>query len=62
MKSIIEDEPIDALVNDSCYGWERSVLPHAAEPLADRDLLLREIFRCALATMILSCHGCWSRL
>ena len=37
------------------------MLPHAAEPLADQDLLLWEIFRCALATVILSYHGCWSR-
>ena len=37
---VIEDEPTDALVDDSCYGRERLVLPHAAEPLADRDLLL----------------------
>jgi len=34
------DEPADALMDDSLYGWERSVLPHAAEPLANRDLFL----------------------
>ena len=39
-KSVIEDKPADALVDDSCYGWEGSVLPHAVESLADRDLLL----------------------
>ena len=40
----------------------RLVLPHAAEPLANRDLFLREIFRYVLAVMIFSCHGCCPRL
>ena len=30
------DEPVDALVDDSRYGWERSVLPHVADPPANR--------------------------
>ena len=55
--AIIEDKPTDALVDDSRYRWERSVLPHVAELLADRDLFLREIFRYALAAVIFSYHG-----
>ena len=30
------DEPVDALVDDSRYGWEHSVLPHVADPPANR--------------------------
>ena len=48
-------------MDDSRYGRECSVLPHAAELLANRDLFLREIFHCTLVAVILSCHGCWSR-
>ena len=40
LEAVIEDEPTDALMDDSRYGRERSVLPHAAEPLANRDLFL----------------------
>ena len=40
LEAIIEDKPTDALMDDSCYGWEHSILPQAAEPLADQDLLL----------------------
>ena len=39
-EAVTEDEPADALMDDSRYGWERSVLPHAVEPLANRDLFL----------------------
>ena len=55
-KSIIEDKPTDALIDDSCYGREHSVLPHLVESLANQDLLLWEIFCRALATVIISCH------
>ena len=39
-EAVTEDEPADALMDDSRYGWERCVLPHATEPLANRDLFL----------------------
>jgi len=34
-KAVIKDKPADALVDDSRYGHECSVLPHAAKLLAD---------------------------
>ena len=60
-KDVIKDELVDALVDDSRYGWERSVLPHAVEPVANQDLFW-VIFRCVLATVIFSYHGCCPRL
>ena len=57
-EAVIEDEPADALVDDSCYGRERSVLPHAAQPLADWDFFLQEIFHYVLVVVIFSCYGC----